>query len=60
MNFFNCLQATAFYTLTPFGIQWLFKNGYDVWGWIASLGEVAGFFVISAAINETKLWNKNK
>ena len=52
MNLFNCFQAVAFYTLTPFVIQWLFANGFDAWGWIASIGEVLGFVALSVQLHE--------
>lgn len=54
MNLFNCFQAVAFYTLTPFGIQYLFSNGYNGWGYTACVGEFIGFILLSVAINETK------
>jgi hypothetical protein len=54
MNLFNSFQAVAFYTLTPFLIQWLFANGHDGWAYLASAGELAGFAMISFAIHEAK------
>lgn len=56
MNLFNCFQAVAFYTLTPFGIEWLFDNHYDAWGYIACIGQLFGFVLISWSIHETKLF----
>jgi hypothetical protein len=32
MNLFNSFQAMAFYTIMPFGIQYLFQNNYTGWG----------------------------
>jgi len=54
MNLFNCFQAVAFYTLTPFAIQWLFTHGYNGWAYIACIGELVGFVLISLAIEEKK------
>lgn len=54
MNMFNCFQAVAFYTLTPFGIQWLATNGHTAWAGIAGIGELVGFVMISIAIHENK------
>lgn len=52
MNLFNCFQAVAFYTLTPFAIQWLLSHGHTAWGYVACIGELAGFVLISFAIND--------
>jgi hypothetical protein len=54
MNLFNCFQAVAFYTLTPFGIQYLFNNGFSAWGYVACIGEFVGFVLISMAIHDQK------
>jgi hypothetical protein len=52
MNLFNCYQAVAFYTATPFAIQWLASNGHEPWSWILGIGELIGFILLGQAINE--------
>ena len=54
MNLFNCFQAVAFYTLTPFAIQYLFNNGHNAWGYVACVGQFAGFCLIAIAINDKR------
>lgn len=55
MNLFNCFQATAFYTIAPFGIQWLISNSYNGWAYIACFAQLVGFVMISLAISDSKL-----
>ena len=47
MNLFNCFQAMAFYTLSPFIAQYLFNHDYNVWGYISSGAIAVGFVTIS-------------
>lgn len=54
MNLFNCFQAMAFYTLAPFGIAYLFQNHYDVWGYIAAVGQFAGYVTVSVMLHDSK------
>lgn len=54
MNLFNCFQAMAFYTLSPFLAQYLFNHGYSVWGWITSLAIVVSFVTLSITLHESK------
>lgn len=51
MNLFNCFQAVAFYTLTPFGIQWLATNGHNTWAIIAGVGLFIGYVWLSFAVH---------
>lgn len=53
MNLFNCYQAVAFYTATPFAIQWLANNGYTFWAGIIGIGEIIGFILMGLAINQS-------
>lgn len=52
MNLFNSFQAMAFYTMTPLGIQWLFKNDYVVAGFLLSTALLIGYAVLSITIHE--------
>lgn len=54
MNLFNCFQAMAFYTLSPFLAQYLFRNGYIVFGYISCVAIFAGFVTLSFMIEEKK------
>jgi hypothetical protein len=53
MNLFNCYQALAIYTATPFAIQWLSQNGNTSWAIVLGIGEFVGFCVLGVAINES-------
>lgn len=53
MNLFNCYQALAFYTITPFGIQWLYQNNYTAWAVVLGLGELVGFILLGIAVRES-------
>lgn len=52
MNLFNCYQAIAIYSATPFAIQWLAENGFTSWAIILGTGEFAGFILLGLAVNE--------
>lgn len=52
MNLFNCFQAVAFYTLVPFGIQWLAAHDYTAWAIVAGVGEFAGYCMLSISVYE--------
>jgi Sec-independent protein secretion pathway component TatC len=52
MNLFNCYQALAFYTLVPFGIQWLTLNGHTAWAITAGVGEFVGFIWLGIALRQ--------
>ena len=56
MNLFNCFQAVAFYTMTPFLIEWLYKNDHVAWAYILGAGEFIGFVLMSIAISKVKDW----
>lgn len=53
MNLFNCYQALAIYTATPFAIQWLATGGNTAWAVVLGIGEMIGFVLLGIAINET-------
>lgn len=48
---FNCFQAVAFYTLLPFAIQYLFSNGQNSWGYIASAALAIGYVMLSIVVS---------
>lgn len=52
MNLFNCFQAMAFYTLVPFGIQWLAVHDQTAWAILAGVGELAGFVALSISLHD--------
>lgn len=52
MNLFNCYQALAIYTATPFAIQWLASNGNTAWAIVLGIGELIGFILLGIAVNE--------
>jgi len=52
MNLFNCFQAMAFYTVSPLFAMYLFKNGYQVGGYIVCIGILVGFVLLSFKISE--------
>ncbi|MEN0059585.1 MAG: hypothetical protein AAGB31_12170 [Bdellovibrio sp.] len=52
MNLFNCFQAVAFYTVTPFGIQWLATNGFNTWAIVAGVGMFVGYILMSIAVHQ--------
>lgn len=54
MNLFNCFQAMAFYTLSPFLAQYLFNNGYNVGGYITSGAIALSFVALSITLHESK------
>lgn len=54
MNLFNCFQAMAFYTISPFLAQYLFNNGYSVLGYIASGAIAISFVTLSIHLYENK------
>ena len=37
--------------MLPLGIQWLFENGHDVWGYIASVALFIGYLMMSYAVH---------
>lgn len=51
MNLFNCYQAVAIYTATPFAIQWLANNGNTSWAVVLGIGELIGFILMGLAVN---------
>ena len=53
MNLFNCFQAIAFYTIVPFGIQWLMNNGFNGWAIVLGVGEIIGFVALSVAVHSS-------
>lgn len=53
MNLFNCFQAVAFYTVVPFGIQYLANTGNTAWAVVAGIGHLVGFFFLSIAVHES-------
>lgn len=53
MNLFNSYQAVAFYTATPFAIQWLANNGYNTWAIALGIGEFIGFVLMGIAVSES-------
>ena len=53
MNIFNCFQAVAFYTVVPFGIQWLAMNGYSTWAIMLGVAEFIGFVLMSIAVSDS-------
>lgn len=52
MNLFNCFQAMAFYTLSPFLAQYLFNNDYTVGGYISAVGIFIGYCVLSVQLHD--------
>ena len=54
MNLFNCFQAMAFYTLSPFLAQYLFNGGYNVWGYICSGAIGISFVALSITLHDSK------
>ena len=56
MNLFNCFQAMAFYTIMPFGIQWLFQNQYNGWAYVLCVAQFIGFVMASVAIHNTEVF----
>ncbi len=53
MNLFNCYQAIAIYTATPFAIAWLSNNGNVAWAIVLGIGELIGFIMLGIAVNES-------
>ena len=53
MNLFNCYQAVALYTATPFFIEWLNNNGFKSLSLVVGIGEIIGFILLGLAINES-------
>lgn len=54
MNMFNCFQAVAFYTLLPFGIQWLYMAGHTGFMYVGCVAQLIGYVLMSIAINDSK------
>lgn len=52
MNFFNCFQAVAFYTLLPFLLNWAHKNNNKVAVAIGSCILMIGYVLLSWAVYE--------
>lgn len=53
MNLFNCFQAVAFYTVVPFGIQYLANSGNTAWAVVVGIGQGVGFVMLSIAVHES-------
>ena len=52
MNLFNCFQAMAFYTLSPFLAQYLFNTDRDVFAWITVAGIAVGYVLLSISLED--------
>lgn len=52
MNLFNTFQAVAFYTMCPLLAQYLFQNGYDVWGYVTAAATAVGYVIMSVSLHE--------
>lgn len=46
----------AFYTIMPFGIQWLFQNQYNGWAYVLCVAQFIGFVMASVAIHNTEVF----
>lgn len=52
MNLFNSYQAVAFYSVMPFGINWLYQNGHSGWSYVAGAAWLIGFILMGMAVHE--------
>ncbi len=50
MKWFNALQLTALFAGTPWGMQLLHDNGYQVASWIVFAAYCVGFVFMTIAV----------
>ncbi len=51
MNMFNCYQAVGFYSILPFGMQWLYTNNHSGWSYVVGAVWFIGFIVLGVTVN---------